>query len=72
MDLSGSLQFDRIYISGLYRSIIHASVPHIGGVANFKFEFAQIPGLSKLVGEKTAQFGFRFGSGNLVGAFATD
>jgi hypothetical protein len=41
---------------------IHANVSHVGGVGNFKFEFNRIPGLSKLVGEKTVQFGFRFGA----------
>jgi hypothetical protein len=41
---------------------IHANIGHTGGVGNFKFEFNRIPGLSKLVGEKTVQFGFRFGA----------
>ncbi len=56
----------------LIPTVIHSNVPHIGGVANFKFEFKQIPGLSNLVGDKATQFGFRFGSENLVGAFALD
>lgn len=56
----------------LIPTAIHFNVPHIGGVGNFKFEFKQIPGLSNLVGKKLTQFGFRFESENLVGAFAVD
>jgi hypothetical protein len=41
---------------------IHAQVRHVGGMDNFKFGFKRIPGLSKLIGEKTIQFGFRFGA----------
>ncbi len=47
---------------------IHANLGHTGGIGNYKFNFYNIPNISNLVGEKATQFGFRFGSEELVGA----
>ncbi len=48
-------------------SIIHGNLGHTGGVANYKFNFLQIPNIDRLIGNKLTQLGFRFGSERLVG-----
>lgn len=47
---------------------IHSNVQHIGAVKEFKFEFERIPNLTRLVGNKAAQFSFRFTAGGVTGA----
>ncbi|OPX42037.1 hypothetical protein CLHUN_40960 [Ruminiclostridium hungatei] len=49
-------------------SEIHGNLGHTGGIGNYKFNFLQIPDISRLVGDKITQFGFRFGSESVAGA----
>ncbi|WP_080066549.1 hypothetical protein [Ruminiclostridium hungatei] len=49
---------------------IHGNLGHTGGIGNYKFNFLQIPDISRLVGNKLTQFGFRFGSEGVAGAAA--
>ncbi len=49
---------------------IHANLGHTGGIGNYKFNFYNIPNISNLVGEKTAQVVFRYGFKKLNGALA--
>ncbi len=45
----------------LIPSEIHANIGHTGGIGNYKFNLNQISNISNLIGEKSTQWGFRFG-----------
>lgn len=47
---------------------IHANLGHTGGIGNYTYNFFKIPDISRLVGDKSTQWGFRFGAEGLVGA----
>ncbi|MDR3053515.1 MAG: hypothetical protein LBU48_06620, partial [Coriobacteriales bacterium] len=51
---------------------IHANTGHTGAISNYKFQVEKIPGLTNLLGGKTTQYGFRFGTESLAGALTGD